>query len=887
MTLKKFPPKSNPGWPDVVQLEQSMPVLAGQGHPSNWQARALAERTDYLKKTLDSFVVPELPENVTGGLSVQCSNEVVVIQADKNGTASSYANTGCILKVFEGAEQLQCSPLSNMPGTWKVTSVGTDITPGLIAISGKDALVNNVVSMPDNKTQARIVFTIEGMSKGGVPFVLVKHQLFTKFAVVNGKDGIDGDSKDGEDGKDGRPGTKSVSRSISGTSWSDAEALQAFVDWGAEEPVTPMLGDMVTLYNVTAKFSEMREYTDTGWVPVVSRIPGMAIMAQSITTEQLLIGSMGAAISPDPNTQDITAWSGVGISLVNDPSAPNGTSAISMTGEGEVVLSRPFPFDRTKNHLVRSWYRAVGTTSKASLLVQFLDAGGLPIDGSNRADGWPATAQYHCYGLVDDTVPNVWTQYQVAFGPNEVNKIPINARFMQIGAKANLTEAGTQYFSGMYVQQKTDGQLLVDGAVTARAINAQGLTIRNELNQVLLDASGGSIPPWLVALENTEELNTLSWARPPDTSNRSQIRSLKVDGETLTARYSSSDLSIELSSNGRDVWSSYYVGEFHILPSYNTIPVWNGYHELSPNSTYILELQLRPRVTYSVGGTHTMSFFLKVPDGASGYVLDGTVFNAGVDQEVTLGTADCTTATIPVASAPVKKVLIQTGSTGGAFQIRAKANTYDMALDPGTRFILEKLRNVGIPQPYLARVGEVITPPFSGDVTLIYHPAHTQTVADPTVTFDSLGPVHMVRQFPPMLVNPNTFLALLHGTVTFGYDSLLDCIFLEVQTFIVLDTSSITSGWAANHRFSMVSDVSDDEKGFWSFQVDTISPIPQRMNISQRIKTGTGITYVSEQLIHSQGFTGLGGTFEITVQPLFMGLPHGPAWKMQDKLLIV
>ena len=733
MTLKMqtFPTETDPSWVPVPVLDQKMPVLAGTGHPSNWQAAALVERTDYLKKQFDRIVIPELPENIAGGLSVICSNETSVIFADENGVADNYANTGCMLQVFEGAEQLQYTTTGDTPGTWKVTATGTDIKVGALTVSGKSIIVGSHSDMPNAKKQARVTYSIQGFSKGGVSFNLLKYQTFNKINSKEGNNGLSAyelavkngyvgtlaqwlaslQGQDGEDGEDGlngtvgRVGNKSVSRSIAGTVWSDAEAIQAYIDWGEEEPVVPYLGDTCTLYNVAARYSEMREYTSTGWQRVVSRIPGMAIMAQSITTEQLLVSASGMAISPDPNTQDISAWTGLGMSLVNDPSAPNGTSAIRILTNQSVVLTRSFPIDRSKNYLVRTWARGEGVT-KASLIVVFLDADGVRISGAVDAQNWPINATYHSYGLTNANMPTVWTPYQASFGPDESYKIPVNARFMQIGIHANLTVAGTQYISGMYVQQKTDGSLIVDGGIKARHINAEGLIIRNENGDVLLDASGSNVAPWVVNVVAGMDQNALALAIDKDSANRSLIRGLLVDNVSLKAGYSESERSIVLASTHREVWSVMYGGEFPVYTADGRIPLWDGRFVMEPNTVYTFEFEICAARVDGINSASTLALYMKMPTGASGKVFAGAGFTVTEPSEVFI-TNVATSLYLPELDViPRVRVMVLSGSNGGPIELMAQSG-HNHKVSNYTQFRAIRHHGYTVPSASVPRTGEV------------------------------------------------------------------------------------------------------------------------------------------------------------------------------------
>lgn len=81
----------------------------------------------------------------------------------------------------------------------------------------------------------------------------------------------------GNDGNEGQRGAGTFTRTITGTAWSDAEALQAIVDV-VGVGATPVVGDRVTLENLNtvswyfSGYTETRQYTDSGtWVDFISK----------------------------------------------------------------------------------------------------------------------------------------------------------------------------------------------------------------------------------------------------------------------------------------------------------------------------------------------------------------------------------------------------------------------------------------------------------------------------------------------------------------------------------------------------------------------------------------------------------------------------------------
>lgn len=102
----------------------------------------------------------------------------------------------------------------------------------------------------------------------------------------------------GSTGSTGQRGTVQLSRAITGTAWSNTEAGLALSGANYDPPI---LGDVVTLYNSAAKYSEGRAWSGTAWLKLSSWISGnmlidgtliaSKIAAGTIETEQLKVGA--------------------------------------------------------------------------------------------------------------------------------------------------------------------------------------------------------------------------------------------------------------------------------------------------------------------------------------------------------------------------------------------------------------------------------------------------------------------------------------------------------------------------------------------------------------------------------------------------------------------
>lgn len=214
-----------------------------------------------------------------------------------------------------------------------------------------------------------------------------------------------------------------------------------------------------------------------GELIVDGAITASKIAANAITANKILVKGTGDSIIPDSNTQDETSWtSGGPFTLGTESTSPNGR-AITINSVGQATLSNPMvPIDPNKNYLARIWCRQVSGTPGSYLLCAFYNSGGFLRVGSDHPTGWPGVGTYHYWGRVNQLIPSTWTEYTISFGPNETAKIPSGSAFVQIGMLANYTASGTSQFARLSIVEKSTGEVIVDGAITASKIASNAVT---------------------------------------------------------------------------------------------------------------------------------------------------------------------------------------------------------------------------------------------------------------------------------------------------------------------------------------------------------------------------------------------------------------------------
>jgi hypothetical protein len=129
---------------------------------------------------LDTMTIPVVFKGASGvnAINVVLSNEADVLPASPEGVVSDYSGSGIIIRVFEGATELDYDGTGTANGKFNVTALATGITAGAKSESGLTCVFANASNMTaDNAT---ITFTIAGKTADGASFSLTKTQSFAK-----------------------------------------------------------------------------------------------------------------------------------------------------------------------------------------------------------------------------------------------------------------------------------------------------------------------------------------------------------------------------------------------------------------------------------------------------------------------------------------------------------------------------------------------------------------------------------------------------------------------------------------------------------------------------------------------------------------------------------
>lgn len=144
---------------------------------SDYTLKLYSEIDDSL---LDEEIIYVVYKGATGvdAIVVDLSNDSDVLPADPAGNVTSYIDSGTRLKVMEGVEILNYDGQGTQPGTYRVITTGTNITPDTLpSLDDKVIVFGDASAMTSDR--ASIMYRIEGTTFGGDAFVKEVEQRFT------------------------------------------------------------------------------------------------------------------------------------------------------------------------------------------------------------------------------------------------------------------------------------------------------------------------------------------------------------------------------------------------------------------------------------------------------------------------------------------------------------------------------------------------------------------------------------------------------------------------------------------------------------------------------------------------------------------------------------
>jgi hypothetical protein len=286
-------------------------------------------------------------------------------------------------------------------------------------------------------------------------------------------------------------------------------------------------------------------------------ISAAEIAAGAIRTDKLLVTSRGQALNDDPAVEDISAWSiqgpGVSIGIGTDATGSVGANYFAnSTGSANAqVFSRPLVIDPQKVYFVSAnLYVAGGNDRNMYIFVDMYDGAGNRIPGGDISPPWGGTLAGYVYGY---TPPEgVFTRCGGQIGPGTGRVIPAHCRSVKIGVWFQYNGFGSssvlQAAQDIRIERANDGNLLVDGTITAAKVAAGTLTA-NEIAANTI--TGGKIAASTITSSNIAA-NTITASNiAADTITGDRL----VAGTVTASRIDTRDLTIK-NSAGTVVFSA-------------------------------------------------------------------------------------------------------------------------------------------------------------------------------------------------------------------------------------------------------------------------------------------------------------------------------------------
>lgn len=115
-----------------------------------------------------------------GGLNIDNKNPVFIFSAEPDGEISSYLNSGVIISVLDNGESLLYDGVGVSAGTYKITTVSTNITVGSFTNSGRDLQVGVHSGVDKTIDNSSIIYYIAGKRFSGSAFTTQTSQSFSK-----------------------------------------------------------------------------------------------------------------------------------------------------------------------------------------------------------------------------------------------------------------------------------------------------------------------------------------------------------------------------------------------------------------------------------------------------------------------------------------------------------------------------------------------------------------------------------------------------------------------------------------------------------------------------------------------------------------------------------
>lgn len=428
-------------------------------------------RAVYSGVTIDKVYSITKAKSGTNAIVAVLSNETHVFPCDSIGSVNTYNGSGTEIRVYEGTSLLLYDGVGTSSGTWKIsTSVGTNITPGTATDSGDYATIGIHSGVANTSDISSILYTISGKNSVGTAFTILKTQTFSKSKA--GSDSILVDLVSESD---------TISANNDGTYTSTeitniTNALKLYKGGVQINNATQYSGSISTTATTT---------TITGLSTTANMLPGQVLTKVSGTGT---FGGTATIVSVDGPTQitiSTTSANTTGaivftIAMVSyaGTATSNGLTLTINSSTGVITLSGTAWTANSATFTLTATYNSIVYSAMYSIVKSKAGSNGVSIQGPRGSVRLQGTA-------------TSWTD-------TAANAVLTNAGYTTkvLGDIVTLTNSTsftlTKFWDGTawtILNEYIDGNLLVNGSVTASKINSNGLAIKDAYGNTVLSSA--------------------------------------------------------------------------------------------------------------------------------------------------------------------------------------------------------------------------------------------------------------------------------------------------------------------------------------------------------------------------------------------------------------
>ena len=427
--------------------------------------------------------------DLNDGLNAYLTQEACLVATASDGSGGNYAIANTTMVIRQGT--------ADVSALWTVTA-----SPG--------AGVTGALSVRTYSVSAMSVDTgfvdLTASKQGETPITL-------RFTITKAKQGFVGDR-----------GTITTSRAITGTTWSDSEALTAISDAGGGSPAR---GDVVTLFNTGANWSQTRVRTTGGtWALLAAFFGGDVLVdgtvvanklaANGATANKIEAGAVAAVhlqagsvlaskialtdftnLVPDAEFAEIgTTWSNPAgtVTAIPAPTSDWNTPVvlrILSPGTSRTSAGRVFPVNSGETLFFQHEAQVVAGAGNITGQVQFA-----------------ATADF---AAVLETV-GVAISASTRTRAQQTMVVPATARFARIRF-VQAAAVDDAYVGTPILRRAASAELIVDGAITTLKL-AAGAVSAEKLQAGSVLASKIAVTDITNLVRDSEMLDAGAWTMP-------------------------------------------------------------------------------------------------------------------------------------------------------------------------------------------------------------------------------------------------------------------------------------------------------------------------------------------------------------------------------------